>query len=146
MRWWGRRHRAPPLLPRLLLLGHRDLRLIRLYGCQTLHVRGPVGGRRGNAWLVWQVEALSLYARRCWSAWVAAAVLGRILLLLWMREVCVGMQMGWYAGAGGVRDLGRLWGRAGAGGGAAAEDVVVGSVALGAGRSIYPRRDEMKKT
>jgi hypothetical protein len=47
---------------------------------------------------------------------------------------------------GSVQALGRLRGRAGAGGGAAAEDVFVGSVALGAGRSIYPRRDEMKKT
>ncbi|KAJ7910182.1 hypothetical protein B0H13DRAFT_1876978 [Mycena leptocephala] len=47
---------------------------------------------------------------------------------------------------GGVWALGQLRGRASAGSGAVAEDVFVGGVALGAGRSIHPRRDEMKKT
>ncbi|KAJ7906067.1 hypothetical protein B0H13DRAFT_2507923, partial [Mycena leptocephala] len=52
----------------------------------------------------------------------------------------------------GIRALGRLRGRAGAGGGAAAEDVFVGGVALGAGwlvgtqRTIHPRQDERSKT
>ncbi|KAJ7894350.1 hypothetical protein B0H13DRAFT_2036472 [Mycena leptocephala] len=58
---------------------------------------------------------------------------GRALVLIWVE---MGSLWIWIW-VGSVRALGRLWGRA---------DVFVGGVALGAGRSIHPRRDETKKT
>ncbi|KAJ7912771.1 hypothetical protein B0H13DRAFT_1874487 [Mycena leptocephala] len=70
--------------------------------------------------------------------------------------VCLGIRRGRIAAhtaaGGGVWALGRLWGRAGAGGEVAADDVFVGGVAFGAGhlagaqRSIHPRQDERSKT
>ncbi|KAJ7872101.1 hypothetical protein B0H13DRAFT_2059577, partial [Mycena leptocephala] len=66
---------------------------------------------------------------------------GRALVL-----IQVGMVSLWiWIWVGGVRALGPLWGQAGVGGRAEVEYVFVGSVALGAGRSIHPRRDETKK-
>ncbi|KAJ7850541.1 hypothetical protein B0H13DRAFT_2086947, partial [Mycena leptocephala] len=59
---------------------------------------------------------------------------GRALVLIW-----VGMVSLWIW-VGGVRALGRLRGRAGAGGGAAAEYVFVGGMALGAGRLAGAQR------
>ncbi|KAJ7879900.1 hypothetical protein B0H13DRAFT_2050832, partial [Mycena leptocephala] len=68
------------------------------------------------------------YACGCGCGWVVrwrgrALVLIRVWVVSLWIWICVS----------GVRALGRLWGRAGAGGGTAAEYVFVGGVALGAG-------------
>ncbi|KAJ7912767.1 hypothetical protein B0H13DRAFT_2006067 [Mycena leptocephala] len=160
--WRRRRRRAPPLLRPLL--GHRNLRLIGRPAWVSAPARPWVGRERargrlagtkgGGSAFVYSALPVRLGSRRI-SAHTAAVVDAGV----GGRRADGGGTLAQAgadidSGGGGVRALGRLWGRTGAGGRTAAEYVFVGGVAFGAGlagaqRSILvdpskTRRDETK--
>jgi hypothetical protein len=122
-----------------------DLRLVRLRGGEALAVERAVRRGRGDAGVVRGAEGRRAQGGRAAAAVVARRLLGVglgvgvLLGVVYGRPVVDLLLLVWRLGLLGVC-LG-VW-RGGAGGGPAAEDVLVGGVALGrlagAERAVHP--------